>query len=392
MTNGAIPRSIVVHHRDPAGREALARSLADVGRVEHAGSLPHALELVALNAAACLLVDLPEPRRERIALAQIAAAYPQTRVFVFAATLPFDAVRELVRAGVRDVLPLPLDAEACADAVREALVEETGVSGRLRGMSIAVASGKGGAGCTVLTLNLAAALSTHGAVMAVDADAPPCGTLGVAGDLDPGGTVTWLVRQRLPIEPRVLRHSATPHAAGFSVLTLWADPEDPAEMEGVVPAVLDACTAISSFVVVDVGRPVLPAQRLLLRRAALTLAVTTLDLPALRNLRRLADMLAAEGGGGAPPTLVLNRLGRDASYGADQAAGALGRPFAAVLPYAEPMRARLDRGELVLVTDPQHPWCAAVRRLAQVIVARRRDSLRNALGDGGVAAGGPGDG
>jgi hypothetical protein len=73
--------------------------------VEHAQTLPHALELVALHAAVCLLVDLPEQRRERIALAQIAAAYPQTKLFVFAGALPFDAVRELVKAGVRGRRP-----------------------------------------------------------------------------------------------------------------------------------------------------------------------------------------------------------------------------------------------------------------------------------------------
>ena len=392
MATGAFLRSIVVHHSDPRGLEALAHRLADLGRVERAGSLSHALELVALNASACLLVDLPDERRERIALAHVAAAYPQTRLFVFAAALPFEAVRELVRAGVRDVLPVPVDAAACADAVREALAEDAGSSARLRGMSVAVTAGKGGAGCTALALNLAAALSAHGAVIVLDADAPPYGTLNVAGDLEPGGSVAWLVRRRLPIEPRVLRHVATVHDAGFSVLALWAGPEDPPEVEGVVPAVLDACTALSSFVVVDVGRPVLPAQRLLLRRTSLTVALTTLELAAMRNLRQLVDTLAAEGGGGVPPATVLNRSSREASYGADQAASALGRPFAVTLPYVETMRERLDRGELVLQADPQHAWSASVRRFAQEIVARRRDTLRSVLGDGGLAAGGAADG
>jgi pilus assembly protein CpaE len=259
-------------------------------------------------------------------------------------------------------------------------------------MSVAVASGKGGTGCTALALNLAAALSAHGAVLVVDADAPPFGTLSVAGDLDPGETVAWMARQRFPIEPRVLRHAATPHAAGFAVLALWTDPDDAAEVEGVVPAVLDACAAAASFVVVDVGRPVLPAQRALVRRTSLALALATLDLAALRNLRQLIDTLAVEGAGGALPMLVLNRSSRDASYGVDQAAAALGRPFTATLPYAETMRAHLDRGELLAAVDPQHAWSVAVRRLAEAMVARRRDTLRSALGDGGAAASAPNDG
>jgi len=379
---------IVLQHADAAACEALTRGLSALGRVERAGSLPHALELTALNAAACLLVDLPDERRQRTALAQIAAAYPRTRVFVFAGALPFEAVRELLRAGVRDVLPLPVDAPACVDAVRDALAAAA-VPGRLRGMSLAVMAGKGGVGCTTLALNLGAALSAHGAATVVDADAPPFGTLGVAGDLDSDGTIARLVRRRLPIEPGVLRQSAAAHRAGFSLLGLWGDPDDAAEMESAMPAVLDACTALSSFVVVDVGRPVLPVQRLLLRRASQVLAVTTLELAALRNLQRLVETLAAEGAAHAAPAIVLNRTAREASYGIEQAAGALGRPIAAVLPYAETMRARLDRGELVLEVEPQHPWTAAVRRLAGEIAARRREHLRTVLGvSGGHADGG----
>jgi len=341
-------RCIVLQHADAAAREALTRGLSTLGRVEPAGSLPHALELTALNAAACLLVDLPQERRERTALAQIAAAYPRTRVFVFAGALPFEAVRELLRAGVRDVLPLPVDAAACVDAVRDALVADAAVPGRLRGMSLAVMAGKGGVGCTSLALNLGAALASHGAATVIDADAPPFGTLCVAGDLDPDGTIARLVRRRLPIEPAVLRQSAAAHHAGFSLLGLWSDPDDVAEMESAVPAVLDACTALSSFVVLDVGRPVLAAQRLLLRRASHVLAVTTLELAALRNLRQLVETLAADGGAHAAPAIVLNRTAREASYGAEQAAGALGRPAArgrdrGAAPRSSSIRSRCGR-------------------------------------------------
>lgn len=375
--------SIVLYHRDPAGREALARALREIGQVEHADSFPHAVELLALSAAACVLVDLPEDRRARAALAQATAAYPHTKLFVLAADLPFDAVRELVRAGVCDVLRVPIDAAACAGSVREALADVAAAPDRLRGMSVAVTSGKGGAGCTALALNLGAALAAQGGALVVDADAPPFGTLAVSGDVEITGTVADILRQRLPVDPRVLRQSSAAHPAGFGVLSLWAHSEDPADVEGLVAAILDACTAIAAFVVVDIGRPVLAAQRLLVRRASLVLAVTTLELAALRSLRALVDALA-DGAGGPAPALVLNRTDPEASYSAEQAAAALGRPFAAVLPYAAALRGRADRGELAAAADPQDPWSASVRRLAQTIVAQRKDAVRSALGDAGA--------
>jgi len=392
VTEGTAAPAIVVYHRNPDGRAALARSLGAFARVEHADSLPHAVELLALSAAACLIVDLPQEPRARVALAQIAAAYPQTKLLVLADALPFDIARELVRAGVRDVLPLPLDAAVCVDAVRDALSDGVDPPDRLRGMCVAVASGKGGAGCTAVALNLAGALVAHGAAMIVDADAPPFGTLAVASDVEPGGGIAGLVRQRLPLEPRVLRQSAAAHPGGFLELSLWAAPGDLPEVEGILAGALDACAAIASFVVVDVGRPVLPAQRLLLRRASVTVAVTTLDLPSLRNLRQLADVLVADGRSGPAPLLVLNRVDREASYTVDQASAAIGQPFAAVLPFSHALRARLDRGELMLAADPEDPWSGAIRGLAREIAARRRDAVRSALGEGGLRAARSGDG
>lgn len=371
---------IVVCHGDPAGRERLARALAPLGRVEHAESLAQAVELLALAAADCLVVDAPSDPRARATLGRLAAAYPATRILVLADALPFDAARELVRTGVRDVLPLPVDPAACARAVREALADHERASGAVRGTSIAIASGKGGAGCTAIALHLAAALAAHGTVVVLDADAPPFGTVAAAGDLDPGASIAGLLRQRLPVEPRVLRRAAASHPAGFATLSLCSAPSELPEVGDSAEAALDALLAMYPFVVVDVGRPVLAVQRLLLRRAALVIAVATLDLLALRNLRRLVDLVAADTGGVAKVLPLLNRCDGGESYTAEQAAAALGQSFAAVLPYAADLRRCVDRGELVPAHEPEAAWPRAIARLAAQIASRRRDDVRSTLG------------
>ncbi len=371
---------IIVCHGDPAGRAALEQALAPLGRLEHADSLPHAVELLAFTPADCLLVDVPPDRPARALLGRISAAYPETRILVLAHTLPFEIARELVRLGVRDVLPLPLDPAGCAGAVREALADRDGAPGGLRGSAIAVTSGKGGAGCTAIAVHLTAALASHGVSVIVDADAPPFGAVAAATDLDPGSSIAGLLRQRLPIEPRVLRRAAVTHPAGFSTFPLWTAPAEPQEVGDAVAAALDALTAMYPFVVVDVGRPVLAPQRLLLRRAAVVVAVATLDLLALRNLRQLVDLVAAETGGGMRLLTVLNHCDREGSYTTEQAATAFGQSFAAVLPCAPGLRHCLDRGELISAVEPQAAWFLAVARLAQEIVARRRDDVRGTLG------------
>lgn len=370
---------ILIWHGDPAASADLARALSPIGHVEHADSLPHAVEMLSFSPADCLISDVPPDRQMRTLLGRISAAYPDTKILALAQTLPFEIARELVRLGVRDVLPLPLDPVGCAAAVREALSDRDGGSGGLRGTAIAIISGKGGVGCTAIALHLAASLASHGVAVIVDADAPPFGTVQAAVDLDPGSSIAALVRQRLPIEPRVLRRAAVPHPGGFSTVPLWTAPSEPRELEDSMAAVLDALTAMYPFVVLDIGRPILPAQRLLLRRASVVAAIATLDLLALRNLRQAADLVASETGGGPRLLTVLNRCDGEESYTPGQAAAAFGQPFAAVLPYASQLRASLDRGELLRPSEPDPAWSLALSRLAQEIASRRRDDVRGAV-------------
>lgn len=370
---------IIVCHSEAGDRERLARTLEGTGRVEVAVDLAQAVELLAVTTADCLIVDAPRDPHTRAALSRIAAAYPLTRIIVLAGALSFEEARALVRIGVRDVLPLPADAAACLDAVRAALADGERGAAPVRGLPIAVASGKGGSGCTAIAVHLAAALASHGTTVVLDADAPPFGTVAAAGDLDPGSSVAGLLRQRLPIEPRVLRRAASAHPAGFTTLSLWTAPAEHQEVEEAVTACLDAILAMCPFVIMDIGRPVLAAQRLLLRRASLIVAVATLDLLALRNLRQLLDLVARDVGGGPRLLPLLNRCDGDESYTVEQAEAALGQPFAAVVPHAPALRRYLDRGDLMSAAEPEAAWSRAITRLAHEIAGRRLDDVRRTL-------------
>ena len=374
--------SIVLYHRDSAGREALARALREIGQVEHADSFPHAVELLALSAAACVLVDLPEDRRARAALAQVTAAYPHTKLFVLATDLPFDAVRELVRAGVCDVLRVPIDAAACAGSVREALAGVAAAPDRLRGMSVAVTAGKGGAGCTALALNLGAALAAQGGALVVDADAPPFGALAVSGDVEITGTVAGHPASATAHRPARAAPVLRPHPAGFGVSRCGRTPKI---RQRTWKASSRRCwmrAPRSRRRRVEAGAAGARRAAPPLRRASLVLAVTTW------NWRRCeASARSSTRSQTAPEGRPRARAQPDGSGGlvsAEQAAAALGRPFAAVLPYAAALRGRADRGELAAAADPQDPWSASVRRLAQTIVAQRKDAVRSALGDAGA--------
>lgn len=356
----------------------IARSLRDFGRVDCVGRLEDVPDLLALAVADGLVVELPAAAGARAGLGRLVAAYPDMRVVAIAGPLSFEEARAVLRLGIHDMVAAPPDPAAVAAAVREGLAPQAVGAPGFRGTAILVAAGKGGTGCTAVALHLAAALARHGTAAILDADAPPFGAMAAAADLDPGSSIAGLVRQRLPIDARILRRVGLPHTAGFTAFALWAVPGDADELADAVPAAMDALTAGLPFVVVDVGRPVLPAQRLLSRRAAVAVAVATLDLPALRGLRHLLDLLAADAVAQVLP--VLNRHGGPASYTVGQAEAALGTSFAAVLPEAPHLRPCIDDGTLVGDVAPDDPWWQSIEALAARIVDRRRGELQSTLG------------
>ena len=369
---------LIVCHSDADVRARIAAHLRDTGRVDCVESLDGVLDLLALVAADCLVVELPPAPAERGVLGRITAAYPDMSVIAATAAPAFENVREVLRLGIHDIVAAPFDPAGLAAAVREGLARRrAAVSPGIRGTAVAVVSGKGGAGCTSIALHLTAALARRGTAVVVDADAPPFGTLAPAADLDTGATVAGLVRQHLPIESKVLNRAGAAHAAGFNVLGLWAASGDADEVPGVIPATLETLTAGLAFVVLDLGRPALPAQRLLARRAGLAVAVATLDLLALRNFRTLLDMLASDGVARVLP--VLNREGGPASYTRGQAEAALGTPFAAALPESPRLGRCADDGVLLGAAAPDDPWLRAIERLAAEIVDRRREEFRGAV-------------
>ena len=371
---------LVVCHADRDFRARVAGYLRDVGRVDAVERLEAVLDLLAMATPDGLVVDLPATAAERGVLGRIVAAYPEIHVAVTAASLPFEDAREVLRLGVHDIVPASHDGPALAAAVRDGLArrQATGAAGP-RGMVILVASGKGGVGCTALALHLTAALNRHSPSAAVDADAPPFGAIAAAADLDTGSSsVAAIVRQHLPVEPKVLRRAGLTHAAGFATYALWTVRGDAEEVADAIPAAIDALTETVPFVVVDCGRPLFPAQRLLVRRAGVAIAVATLDLLALRSVRTLVDLLVADGA--TQILAVLNREGRSSSYTIGQAEAALGMRFAAVLPETPALSRCLDDGALLGAVAPDDPWWRGVERLASEIVDRRRAEFRGTLG------------
>jgi pilus assembly protein CpaE len=200
---------------------------------------------------------------------------------------------------------------------------------------VAVVSAKGGCGATLLSVNLAAeAASAHlsSSVCVLDLDHTKGDVAGFLG-LEPQQTVPELVRQLDTMDASLVRGAATPYKGGsFHVLP---QPTDLAELatitRGEVSSLLHHARAAFDLLVVDCGSRIDAATLATLVAADAVILVLTPDLPALRDARRLMNLLRRVRIDQSHIRLVLNKVSRHSRLSAQDIEQQLGIPLYAVI-------------------------------------------------------------
>ena len=132
------------------------------------------------------------------------------------------AIRQLFRAGVTDVLPTPVAENELIAALNTARNKFSSVStpSRGKGKIISVVKTSGGVGATTLSTNLGRELldATGKSVAVIDLDIQ-FGTVGLALDLQPRMDVTDAIRAGDRLDDMLLRSIMTKHKSGLDVLT-----------------------------------------------------------------------------------------------------------------------------------------------------------------------------
>lgn len=289
----------------------------------HGESLPLAPTLPDL-----LLVDLdvedPEELAalDRLRRATEAAAMP---ILVTGPGILPSMMRRLLRDGVADVIPQPCEAEELTEALRTAHLRllarrasATTASGRL----LTFTRASGGVGATTLAVNAAVALrqpraarsamfqrrSSAGKVCLVDLDLQ-FGAAGIQLDLPASTGLIDLVKHPDRLDREMLLAMLAEHEpSGLRVLTA---PKTPIPLEAVGPELvqemLRLLRAEFDHVVVDLPPALTRWTEAVLSASSDILLVTRLNVPALRQLRRLLDSLQEEGLYALPYRLVVNR-------------------------------------------------------------------------------------
>jgi pilus assembly protein CpaE len=269
-----------------------------------------------LGRASMFFVDLDiEDPEELVPLRQIMQE-SQGRLSVIATSNEVTAqgMRELIRQGIDDFVPQPLDQHSLLDAIevakRKARQNHGDITG---GLVITVGRAKGGMGATTLAVNLALSLidpigkEEPKRVCLLDFDLQ-FGDVALYLDLDPRSDLLGIVQKPTRLDTALLLSAMTEHESGLEILQA---PVEPMPLDALrtetVGRLIDLAQQEFDYVVVDLPLALAGWHEMVLDMTDKLYLVTQLNVPAIRQTKRLIDILKDEGLYSLPVSIVLNR-------------------------------------------------------------------------------------
>jgi pilus assembly protein CpaE len=229
-------------------------------------------------------------------LQSMLASAPATEVFLTASRTDPDALLQAIRAGIKEFIRQPLQAQELHQAFMRFIERhqqhkaQQAVSGKV----LNVIGGKGGVGTTTVAVNLAAgllAVDNQLSVALVDLNSQ-FGDISLFLDLAPAHTFGSVTKNIARLDATFLAKALTQHACGLHVLPSATDLEEMvALMPESVVKTLEMLADQFDYVVVDSGHLLDAITISALQTASANFLVTALTLPVLRSTKRFLDIV-----------------------------------------------------------------------------------------------------
>jgi pilus assembly protein CpaE len=288
-----------------------------------------------------LLIDVDLDDSDQMAtlnLLRLDSAVINTHILVTSSDASTTGLRRLLREGIDDFLPQPLARDDLAEALavaRQKLNRRRTKDDR-RGRVLTFIKASGGMGATTLAVNSASILINLDRkqpknVGLLDLDVQ-FGANALYLDLEMSPGMVDIVRAPERLDADLLRSSMVEHKSGLRVLTA---PKSPMPLEALKPElighILDLARQQFDYLVVDMPHALANWTDAVLGQSDRIFLVTQTSVPAIRQARRLLQILAEEGLYNLPLKVVLNRHQSSLGWGGGgrisfgQAQKALGR-------------------------------------------------------------------
>jgi pilus assembly protein CpaE len=301
-------------------------------------------------------------------------------------------LRRLLRDSIDDFIPQPITGPEVLEALRTAIAkhDRPGQKDRTaRGAVLTFMRASGGMGATTLAINTAHVLTqTTGGdarrVCLLDLD-PQFGSAALCLDLAYGHGIVDIVRSPARLDGELLRGAMLQHRSGLHVLTA---PNIPMPLEAlhpeVVAQIIDVAQREFDYVIIDLPRALTNWTEVVFTASAMLALVVQLTVPALRQARRLIDMLQDEGHYALPLALILNRYVRkwNEFLGIKNAEKALGRKVDHVIANDfELVSSALNEGVPATAINRRSKFCRNITEMVEASVARMRATEASVLAE-----------
>ncbi len=301
----------------------------DIDVVGMARSGREGIQLAKETKPNVVLMDINMPDMDGIQATEIISKeVPIAQIVIVSVQSDTDYLRRAMLAGARDFLSKPPPADELINTIRrlgnmsrqrelqiasQPALGGPGGSGTkgLAGKVITVYSPKGGAGCTMLSVNLALALHTNdNKVVIVDANLQ-FGDVGVFLNLQGKYSLVSLSERADEIEEEFIQSVVVTHASGVKVLLGPPTPED-AELVGAaqLKKVIEALREHFNYVIVDTSAVLRDVELTVFDSSDRVLLLATPDIPSLANIKKFFDLVEKLEYPSDRVVLILNRVDR----------------------------------------------------------------------------------
>lgn len=326
-------------------------------------------DLVILNGVSTNAADLS--MLERLLL-----AHPNMAVIELCDNTDPDFLINSMRVGVRDVLPLPLDATALLASVMrvEQRLKPGSHATQARGKVIAFIACKGGSGATFLATNLGYVLADKEDVKValLDLNLQFGDAALFVSDQVPANSITDVTENISRVDASFFAANLVQVLPNYGLL---AAPENPENAVGVKPEHIDVIMKVAranfDYVILDIGRMLNAVSVRALDQADLIFPVLQETLPFIRDSKRLVHTLLSLGYAKERIHLLLNRHEKGSDIKLKDVETALDMAVFKTIPNSyEAVSTSVNQGIPIYKVDKHDPVTKALLELSQQLVEK----------------------
>jgi pilus assembly protein CpaE len=336
----------------------------------HATAYDEALQVVRKNRPNVVVMGFDSDFQGAVQLGpQLAAEITGLHMVAISERTDPERIRAAMRAGYREYVVLPEDADLLRKAVQDSAFSTTEDADQ--GNVVALIGSKGGAGVSFLTVNIAAELSAMERVAVVDLDFS-MGDIAGFLDMQPAQSIHDVLRNLDRLDERLLAGAVTVHPSKIHVLS---QPNQLVELEEIhgddVLRVLTTAASAYQYVLVDCGGRIDEATLTATSVADTILLVTTPEVVAVRNTWRRLQLMEKIGIERSNVRLIVNRWGKSNELRQSDIETNLGVPVAATIS-SDPVSCQkaVNQGRLLREVAARSPTYKDIAAAVDLITER----------------------